>query len=199
MRFLKPIFAAVALLAALGVAGPAAAQRGRQAATVMIVDYQRIVASSDVGRDMTTKLNQINQQMQAELQPEAQAIQQEQQSIQQASANLSETQLRNNSALNQRAQAFTQRYEQFRVRNATMERDFNYTRAVTLNRFGEQIGPILREVMDARGAGVVVDASSVLLQGNGFDATDDVVQRLNQRVRTIEVTRQAAPQQQQQQ
>lgn len=188
MRFFKPFFAAVVLVAAVGVS-PAMAQPRSQGASVIVLNYERIISTADVGRDMTTKLNGIAQQMQAELQPEATAIEQEQERIQAATRGQSQEQLRNNAQVT----AFAQRYETFRTRQMGMGRDLEYTRQFTLNDFNQQITPIVREVMEARGAGVVLDASATQLVLPNFDATDDVIQRLNQRLRTMNVARQTAP------
>lgn len=198
MRFLKPILAAAAVATVLSAAPVAMAQRGGNNG-VMVLNYQRVIESSDIGRDMSTKLNQIGQQIQGELQPDAQSIEAEQQSIQQATQGMNEEQVRRNSALTQRVEAFAQRVNAFRQRQVSLSRDLEYTRQVTLNDFNQQITPIVREVMQARNAGVVLDASTVQLAQPNVDATDDVVQRLNQRLRTINVTRQQAPAPQQQQ
>jgi len=203
MRFLKHFIVAVAVAAAFtGVAPEAHAQRNRgggQAASVIVIDYARIIESSNVGRDMTTKLNQIAQQMAAELAPEGQAIQTEQQSLAQATQGMNADQVRRNTSLSSRIEQFEQRVQQFRARQQALGRDIEYTRQVTINNFNTQITPIVRQVMEARGAGVALDATSVNLMQPNVNATDDVVQRLNQSIQTIEVTRQAAPAQQQQQ
>jgi Skp family chaperone for outer membrane proteins len=202
MRFLKYFIAAITMTVAFTAVPEASAQRNRgnsQAASVIVIDYQRIVEASDIGRDMTTKLNQIGQQMQAEIQPDLTSLEAEQQSISQATQGMTPEQVRRNSALNSRVEQFAQRVEQVRTRRTALGRDMEYTRQVTINDFNTQITPIVREVMEARGAGVVLDASSVNLMSPGVLATDDVVQRLNQRLRTINVTRQSAPAPQQQQ
>ena len=64
--------------------------------------------------------------------------------------------------------------------------------------FNRQITPIVREVMEARGAGIVLDAGAAQLVLPAYNATDEVIERLNQRLRTISVTRQSAPPPQQQ-
>lgn len=198
MRFIRPILAAVALATAVSAAPAAFAQRGgSQSASVIVVDFQRLIANSDVGRDMSTKLQQIGQQMQGELQPEAQAIQTEQQSLQSATQNMTPEQVRANRALSQRVEALNTRYEAFRTRQQGLARDMEYTQQMTLTDFNNQITPIVREVMEARGAGVVIDANATQLVLPTFNATDDIVARLNQRLRTINVTRQSAPAQQQ--
>lgn len=195
MRFLTPIIAVAAMLTLLTAAPSALAQRN-QGASVVVLNYEVMITSSDIGRDMTTKLTQLNQQMQSELQPEAQTIQQEQQSLQQATAGMSAQQVRGNSSLTTRVEALQQRIAQFRARETTSARDYEYTRQMTLADFNRQITPIVQEAMESRGAGVVVEAAVTRLVLPGANITDDVVQRLNQRLRTINVTRQTAPAQQ---
>ena len=202
MRFFKHFIVAVAVAGAFTSMAPeASAQRNRgggQAASVIVIDYARIIESSNVGRDMTTKLNQIAQQMAAEIAPEGQAIQAEQQSLATAAQGMTPDQVRRNASLNARVEAFEQRFQAFRVRQQALQRDMEYTRQFTINNFNTQITPIVRQVMEARGAGVVMDASGVNLMQPTANATDDVVQRLNQSIQTIEVTRQSAPAPQQQ-
>ena len=97
----------------------------------------------------------------------------------------------------QRVEALQQRATQFRTRETTAARDFEYTRQMTLAYFNRQITPIVREVMEQHGANVVIDDGMTRLVMPGFNVTDEVVQRLNQRLRTINVTWQTAPAQQQ--
>lgn len=198
MRLLK-YFLAVTLAVTFVAAPEASAQRGRnaQTASVIIIDFARIIEASDIGRSMTTQLNQIGQQMQAELQPEATALAPEEQSIREATQNMTPDQVRANRTLNARVEAFSQRYQQFNTRRTALQRDMEYTRQTTLNAFNEQIQPTVRAVMEARGAGVVLDGGGVYLWQDSINATDDVIQRLNQSLRTMTVSRQSAPTQQQ--
>lgn len=194
MRFLQPIFAVVAMTAMIGFAPVAAAQGG----SVIVIDYERVVSTSDIGRDMTTKLQQIGTQMEGELSPERTAIETEQRRLQQAAQGMTGDQVRANTQLTQQIEALGQRAEQFRTRQITSARDMEYTRQRTLMDFNTQITPVVQEVMAAQGAGVVIDASTVQLHAPNVNVTDDVIQRLNQRVRTLNVTRQSAPAPQQQ-
>ena len=158
MRFFKHFIVAVAVAGAFTSMAPeASAQRNRgggQAASVIVIDYARIIESSNVGRDMTTKLNQIAQQMAAEIAPEGQAIQAEQQSLATAAQGMTPDQVRRNASLNARVEAFEQRFQAFRVRQQALQRDMEYTRQFTINNFNTQITPVVRQVMEARGAGV---------------------------------------------
>ncbi|HVY84833.1 MAG TPA: OmpH family outer membrane protein [Caulobacterales bacterium] len=196
MRFVKTVIVSAALAAALAAA-PAMAQPA-QSANVIVLNMGQVVANSDIGRDMNTKLQQIATQMQGELQPEQNALQTEGQSLETATQNMTNQQVQANSALNQRVQRFGQQRQNFETHRATLARDFEYTQAMTLQDFNQQITPVVREVMTARGAGVVLDSNAIQIAEPQYDATNDVVQRLNQRLHTLNVTRRSAPPPQQQ-
>ncbi len=195
MRFLKTILAAAAFAAVAGPASVALAQPS-QTASVIVIDYERIIATSDVGRDMTAKLQAIATQMQGEVGPEQTSLEAEQTSIQQATQGMTGEQVQGNAALNTRVQQFAQRLEALRARQIGLARDLEFTRQRTLQDFNTQITPIVQEVMTSRNAGVVIDASVAQLYAPTVNATDDVISRLNQRLRTMNVTRQSAPAQQ---
>lgn len=197
MRLFQSILAAVALASVVSIAPAAFAQRGgSQAGTAIVVNTGRLIATSDVGRDMTSKLNAIQQQMAQELAPERTRIQTEGQSLQAATANMTPAQIQANAALAGRINAFQQMTQQFQAHAESLSNDFEYTQQMTIQDFMTQITPIVREVMEARSASVVVASSAVITSAPTVDATDDVVARLNQRLRTINVTRQSAPQEQ---
>lgn len=190
MRFLK--IAAISVGIVMAGASPALAQRA-QNGSVIVMDYERVLTTSVAGRDVEAKLRQIAEQMQAELQPEQTAVQTEAQALQTATRGQTQEQIQRNSSLNQRVTAFNTRAEAFRAQQVTRARDLEYTRQQALQEFNRQVEPIVTEVMNARRAGVVVDRSSVQIMAEGVDATADIISRLDQRVRTINVTRQAAP------
>lgn len=195
MRFLK--IAAITAGIVMAGASPALAQRA-QNGSVIVMDYERVLTTSVAGRDVEAKLRQIAEQMQAELQPEQTAVQTEAQALQTATRGQTQEQIQRNSSLNQRVTAFNTRAEAFRAQQVTRARDLEFTRQQALVEFNRQVEPIVTEVMNARRAGVVVDRSSVQIMAEGVDATPDIISRLDQRVRTINVTRQAAPAPQQQ-
>lgn len=198
MRLLSIVSAAVIAVAALAVTPEALAQRGRnnQSTTSVVINYQRVVAETALGRDMTAKLQQIRTQVGTEaqsLQPEQQSIEQERQRLAQASRNMSPEQIRNSSTLAPQFQQFQQRVQQFEARAQGLRGDFECSQIFALGEFDRQVSPIVRSVMEARGAGVVLDASNVQLVLPEFDITNTVIQQLDQGVatRTANVTRHA--------
>ena len=189
MRFLKPVLAAATVVAMLGASPAAFAQRNNNnAATVVVFNYQRVIAESTAGRAMGAALQAIGQQISTEAQalaPEAQSLQEEQQRLAQSTRNQSQEQLRNNTAV----QAYAQRAQQFQTRRQALEGDFECTRVLTLRAFDQQISPIVRQVMEAHNAGVVLDSGATQMHAPQFDVTDEVLQRVNSAVPSVTVTR----------
>lgn len=187
MRFLKPLISAAAVAAMFATAPAAFAQRN-SAATVVVFNYQRLLAESTAGRGIQTALQGIGATISAEAQalaPEAQSLQQEQQRLEGVTRNMSQEQLRNNSDV----QAYAQRAQQFQTRRQALEGDFECTRVLTLRAFDQQISPVVRQVMEAHNAGVVLDIGSTQMHAPQFDVTDEIMQRVNSTVPSVNVAR----------
>lgn len=195
MRLLN-IVSVVAIAAATIVAVPdASAQRNRgQAAGAVVVNYQRIVEETALGRDMTAKLQQVGQQIGAEaqtLQPEGQSIEQERQRLTTATRNLNPEQIRNHATFGPQYQALAQRLQQYQGRTQTLQGDLECTRLISLRDFERTVSPIIRSTAQSRGAGIVLNSSEVNYVAPEFDITNTVIQQLdqNQATRTANVSR----------
>jgi outer membrane protein len=196
MRPVTAFLAAAALAGALAVCPHALAQ---QAGTIIVMDAERIIGQTIAGRDMQQRLQAIAEQMQGELTPEQTSLQQEQQRLTQATQGQTAEQVRANSQLTQQIEAFQRRSQTFSQRQVGLARDLEYTRAQAFQEFQRQTAPIIQEVMQQRGASAALEASIVSRYAPSVDATADIISRIDQRVRTINVTRLSAPPPQQQQ
>lgn len=194
MRLLSIVSAAAVAVVALAATPDAYAQRGRnnQSTTAVVINYQRVLQESAMGRDMATKLQQVRAQVQTEAQalaPEQQSIEQEAQRLQGTLRNRSAEQIRNDP----QAQALAQRQQQLQARAAGLQGDLECTQLISLRDFDRAVSPVVRSVMESRGAGIVLDANSTQLALPEFDITNAVIQALdgNQATRTSNVTRHA--------
>lgn len=191
MRLMGTVCAVAVAAIAMAAAFDASAQRNRNntnSTTVVVFDYQRVLAESNAGRGLGASLQQIGQQINQEAQalaPELQSLQQEQQRIEQLTRNMTAQQRRDNSQV----QAFAQRYQQVQGRRAQLEGDFECTRMIALRTFDQQISPVVRQVMEAHGAGVVLDLNATQMHAPQFDVTNEVMERVNQSVPSVAVTR----------
>jgi len=191
MRLMSTVCAVAVAAAAIAATPDAFAQRNRNnsnSTSVVLFDYQRVLAESTAGRGIAASLQTIGQQINAEAQalgPELQSLEQERQRIQQLTRNMNEQQVRDNSQV----QAFAQRAQQMQGRRAQLEGDFECTRRIALRTFDQQISPVVRQVMEARGAGVVLDTNATQMHSPQFDVTNEILERVNQSVPSVAVTR----------
>jgi Skp family chaperone for outer membrane proteins len=204
MRLFGYVVAAAVAVAAVGVSVDAFAQRNRNQGGTVVLNYQRVVAESALGRDMGAKLAQIRQQVAQEaqaLQPEGASLEQERQRLAQASRNMSPEQIRNSASLAPQVQQFSQRLQQFQARQQGLQGDFECSQAFALRDFERLSSPVVQSVMASRGAGVVLDTGSIVHASPDLDITNTVIQQLDQNpaTRTATVARHAvaecAPQQ----
>jgi Skp family chaperone for outer membrane proteins len=190
MRLTKLILATAVSAVALASAPGAFAQRN--AASAVVLNYQRLIAESALGRDMQTKLQgvraQIQQQAQA-MQSEGQAIATEEQSLTTATRGMTQAQVQANAALTARVQAYQTRAQQFQARQQALQADFQCTQVIALRDFESRANPIVRTVMQSRGAGVAVDASSAQVFDPAIDITNAAIQQLDAGARTATVAR----------
>lgn len=195
MRFMSAFGAVAVIAAAIALTPDASAQRGRQGgSSVIVVNYQRVLAESAMGRDMAAKLGQVRTQLQTEaqsLQPEAQSIEQERASLAQATRNMSPEQVRANSNLNSRVEAFNTRMEQFQRRSQALQGDLQCSELLAAREFGNAVQPVVRSVMQSRGASVVIDSGNAQSFDPAVDATDTVIQQLDAASRTSSASRHA--------
>lgn len=198
MRLLSILSATAIAVVALAATPDAFAQRGRnnQSTTAVAINYQRVVAESALGRDMQTKLQQVRAQIGTEaqaLQPEGQSIEQERQRLATATRNMTPQQIEASSTYRPQFEQLAQRLQQFQQRSQGLQGDFECTQLLSLREFDRAVSPVVRSVMEARGAGIVLDASSAQLVLPEYDITTAVIQALdqNQATRTSNVTRHA--------
>jgi Skp family chaperone for outer membrane proteins len=198
MRVVNTFSAAALAVAALTMLSPdALAQRNRgnnQSTTAVVINYQRIAAESVLGRDMQAKLAALRQQFAGEAQalaPEQQSLQQERDRLAQASRNMTPQQVQNSTTLAPQFQQYQQRAQQFEGRAAALRGDMECSNLIALRDFDRQVSPIVRSVMESRGAGIVVDSSNVTVSSPDYDITATVIQQLdqNQNTRVANVAR----------
>jgi len=191
MRLKKLALATAVAAVALGSAQVAFAQRNSGASAV-VVNYQRIAEQSALGRDLNTKLqgigNQIQQQATA-MQSEEQSIQTEQQRLGTATRGMSDAQIQANATLRPQIEALRTRMQTFQQRRAALQGDAQCTQAIALRDFQNQVVPVVRTIMQQRGAGVAIDAGSAQVFDPNADVTNAVIQQLDQSQRTATVAR----------
>ena len=192
MRVIHSLAAAASLAAlALGAAAPAQAQAG--ATPVVVIDSTRIVGESLAGKDAQAKLQAIATGVQKELEPESTALQAEQKALGPSFEGKSEEQiaaaLRADKNLSTKYNSFIQRTEAFRQKSQLRAQELEVTRRQTISDVLTAADPDVASAMQAKGAQVVLERQAVITVGPNADVTTDVINRFNNRVKTINVAK----------
>ena len=154
----------------------------------MCVYYNaRLLAQSSAGQAVETRMQQLAQEVQGELQPYATAIQSEAQQLQTSGASLPADQLQ------QRRQALQQRAQEAQQLEATRENELRYTLGMQRQAITEAVSPILTALYQEKGCGLLLDRESVFMMNPAMDVTDLAIQRLNTALPTLSFNRMTVP------
>ncbi len=187
---LKSAFSAFGIAVAMAVVAPLAT-----AQTVLVLDPARIVRDSAGGQDIYAKVEQIGAAMQAELQPQQQALQTERESLDSQAAGLSREQIEANPALVQQLQSYSRRLQQHMATTERRSAELQQTEAQALQIFGERMRSAVETVRSSRGGEIVLNGQGVYQVSPEADITDEVIAELNRTSPTIPVTRVTLPDQ----
>jgi Skp family chaperone for outer membrane proteins len=190
---MKTIAIAAAAAASL-IATAASAQQattpqnpGPQVPGVCVYHNARLFAQSAAGQAVETRMQQLAQEVQGELQPYATSIQTDAQQLQASGASLPADQLQ------QRRQALQQRAQEAQQLESTRETELRYTLGVQRQAITEAVSPILTALYQEKGCGLLLDRESVFMMNPAMDVTDLAIQRLNTALPTLSFNRLPVP------
>ena len=185
-------------LAVLAAAVPAAAPAQRlNPAVIAVVDVARVSNECTACRAANAQLQQQVQQLQTRSQQLQQQMQPEATSLQTAINALNNRQP--DAALQQRIQAFQTRETAANQELARSQQNIRSIQAHVTQQIGARLMPIMTQVMNNRGATIVLDRGGALAAAPAIDVTNDVLAALNQQLPSVSVTPLPQGQQQQQQ
>lgn len=189
-RLGAPVRAVAAALAlAVGFAAIAQAQQ------VLVMSEERILRESAVGQHIASELQRIGQEIQGELAPLGQSIQQENEALTAETSALSEEAIRQRPDLVSRLQTLQQDAQQFELRRRQAQQEIVATERAAMQPVLETLQGVLQEIVQERGAVLLLDRASVVYAGESIDISASAIERLNQRMTTTPVNRVRVPQQ----
>lgn len=191
-------FAFGTALAVLAAVIPAAAPAQKVGgAIIAVVDTDRIYKECTACKTAQAQLQAQGNSLQQRAQQLAQPIQTEGQSIEAAVRALNGKPA--DAALQTRITAWQAKQNTANQELQTRQQTLQSTQQHVLQQINERLRPILTQVMNARGANLIIDAGNTLDNSPSLDVTNDVLAALNQQLTNVSVTPmpQAAGQQQQ--
>jgi Skp family chaperone for outer membrane proteins len=187
---MKKIMFGAAMALTFAIPGAAIAQRA-PAATVVVVDTDRIYRECTACRAAQTQLQTLGTQLQQRAQALGQPIETELQSIQAAAqaarAQSGAARTAAETTIQQRAQRLEQQRTTAQQELARMEQNVRSTQANVLQQINARLNPIINQVMTARGANLAVDVNATLAHSGALNVTDQVLTQLNAALPSVTV------------
>ncbi len=179
MRYLHTLLAATVLSLGLCVS----AAQAQSATNILVIDEGRVFSSADAGRSALAQLKVYGEQISAELDAERKALSTERDRIGQQRATLTPEQLK------ARITALEKRAGNFEKMADGKARDLDATRTATLKTLNASLQPVLEEIVKARNASILLDKGNLIYAAAALDVTDEVIVKINARLRPFTVTR----------
>jgi outer membrane protein len=187
----KLLFSA-ALAASLG-AGSAANAQAIPAATVAVVDLEKVTTECTACKTAAATLRSQIAGLQTREQALTGPLQTEQKSIQTAIDALKGKEP--DAALQARAKAWETKRQQAAQEIGRQQDQIKRNQAYISQQIQTKLGPIYQQVMQKRGANVMVEVGSTLATSSSLDVSNDVLASLNVVLPTVQTTAPAAAQQ----
>lgn len=184
-----PIWIVAAAAVLFAAIAPANAQTN-----VLIINEERIVSQSQVGQHIATRMQAIRSEMDAELQALLTPIQEENERLNAETASLTPEAIQARPDLMQRIQALNAQAQQAEALRQRLAQEFQATQAQAMRPVIEALQAVLQEVVNERGAQILIDRSAVVYADPSIDVSDSAIERLNQRLPTTAVNRVRLPQ-----
>jgi len=174
----------------LMVVAPSAAAQGT---VIMVIDEGRIVGESKAGKDMFTKLKNIETQINTELKPARDALEAERQALATKLDGKTREAIVADAALVKQIEDFQKKSEDFAQKRTTLSQEYAATEQKSFIDFNTALEPVMLEVVKEKNAQVVLSRSQAVFTADTVDATASIVAKLDQKTPTITVVRQRAP------
>jgi len=164
-------------------AAPAPAMITANVPGVCVLSREGVVAQSTVGKYVQTRLQQLSQQVNAELSGEGATLQADAKTFDAKKATLSPA------LQQQQQQALQTRYQSLQEKSTQRDREMQATEQKAVARVLQEASPLVGDVLKQHNCAVLLDANSVLAANQTMDLTPSVVTVLNGKMTQFEFER----------
>lgn len=155
---------------------------------VCLLSREAVFANAAVGRAASTRLQELTQAAQTEIDGQRAPIETDAQAFEREAAGLSQAQR------DERRQALTQRLQVLQQQVAHNSLEIEATRAKVLEQIANAAQPVIAQVYASKNCGLLFDRASALGGNFGNDLTAEVVAGLDARLPAIAFDRERLPQ-----
>jgi Skp family chaperone for outer membrane proteins len=165
----------LASAASAQAAAAAAPANGPAIAGVCVFFRDEALATSTAGKGVSTRMNELRAQVNAELSPEAQSLQSQEQALQTTPKEQQQTKA---VTLRDQIGAFQQKEQQ-------RSQELQATLQKQVSIIGQAMAPIVEAVYSERKCSILLDRGQVYFQNPDMDVTAVVVQRLDAKLPSV--------------
>ena len=180
-----------ASLVATAVLPSAAQAQAIPPAVIAVVDLDKVTSSCNACKTASAALRSQAQALQTRQQALAGPLETEGKAIQAAVDALNGKEP--DAALKSRAQAWQAKRTQAAQELETQQQQVQRNQQYIQKQIGDKLGPIYTQVMQRRGANMMVEVGTTLASGSALDISNDVVAALNTALPSIQTTAPAQP------
>lgn len=179
-----------ASLAASAILPSTAQAQAIPGAIIAVVDLERVTSECTACKTAAAALRSQAQSFETRRDALASPLQTEGKSLQAAVEALKGKEP--DAALQARARAFQTKQQQAEQELSAQQQQIQRNNQYIQRQIADKLGPIYSQVMQRRGANIMVDVNTTLASGANLDVTNDVLAALNTALPTIQTTAPAA-------
>jgi len=162
-------------------AAPAATPAGPTNLTIMVVDVQSLLQNSKSAKMVRQQIEQKRNEYAKEISQQEETLRQERDSLQRQQSSFSAD------ALNQKGREFQAKVNELDRNVQSKRQALERSNAEALEKIQEVMLKIITDIAKDRKANLVFQRSELVLFDQGFDVTDEVLQKLDDQLPTLTV------------
>ena len=162
-------------------AAPAAAPTGPTSLTIMVVDVQSLLQNSKSAKMVRQQIEGKRNEYAKEISQQEETLRQERDALQRQQSSLSAD------ALNQKGREFQAKVNELDRNVQSKRQALERSNAEALEKIQEVMLKIITDIAKDRKANLVFQRSELVLFDQGFDVTDEVLQKLDEQLPTLTV------------
>lgn len=178
---------ALGCFAALTMSASAFAQ------TVLVVDSQKVIADSKVGKYVSTQIQSIETSASSEVQSKLTLVQNKEKNLKAQYSGQTREALASNAAFVSQLEQLQKDAQRFQQDYQKINQEMQITRQKAVVPIMQKFAQIVNQVGAERNADVVLDRNSALYVSPTSDITQTVLSRLDQQMTTTPVVRERLP------
>lgn len=161
--------------------------------TILVVDTQKVLKDSIVGKHVARQLETIYNSASSEMKAKRSPLESKAKSLQaQVKTKTSVEELRADTSLQAQAKSLQADQQKLQIEEHYTTQELKITEAKALGLVSKRLQTIIDQIAQERNADVVLE-KSLVIYGGPADVTDVVISRLNSQITTVPVTRERLP------